>query len=77
LEQRVAALEQQMAQVKAALSNGARQKNWERTVGMFSRDETAKRVDAAILKAREEERRKARRPVSNHNAKEKQRPEVS
>jgi hypothetical protein len=59
LEQRVSALERKVTELEA-LTNGGRERNWERTFGMFAGDEVAKRVDEAILKAREAERRKAR-----------------
>jgi hypothetical protein len=61
LEERVAALEKQMGDLRSATINRFQKDGWLRTVGMFSGDEVAKRVDAAILKAREAEREKARR----------------
>lgn len=61
LEERVAVLERQLADVKETLANGARAKDWRRTVGMFSGDEVMKRIDEAGRKWREAEYRKARR----------------
>ncbi len=61
LEQRVAALEEQVAEIKAALANGINAKDWRSTVGMFSGDEVMKRIAEEGRKWRESERRKARR----------------
>jgi len=61
LEQRVTALEQQVAQLEHAVANGVREKDWRSTVGMFSGDEVMKRIDEAGQQWREAERRKARR----------------
>jgi hypothetical protein len=61
LEERVKALEQQVAELQAALANGTPLKDWRSTVGMFSGDETMKRIDEAGRQWREAERRKARR----------------
>ena len=60
LEKRVAALEKEVAELRAALTNGARQKDWQRTVGMFTGDEVMRRIDEAALKFREADRRKGR-----------------
>jgi hypothetical protein len=61
LEERVAALEQQVAELKEALANGARQKDWRRTIGMFTGDEVMKRICDEALKYRERDRERARR----------------
>lgn len=61
LEERVAALERQVADLQAALANGTRKKDWRRTIGMFTGDEVMKRIDAEALAFREADRRKARR----------------
>jgi hypothetical protein len=61
LEERVAALERQVAEIKGSLQSGIGKKNWRRTVGMFSGDEAMKRIDEEGRKWREAERRKARR----------------
>jgi hypothetical protein len=68
LEERVAALEKQMAELKAELQRVAQGKNqekdWRSTVGMFSGNEEMKALDAACLAEREKEREKARRQGS-------------
>ena len=61
LEDRVAALEKEVTQLKAALANGARAKDWRRTIGMFTGDEVMKRIDEEAQKYREKDREKARR----------------
>jgi hypothetical protein len=57
LEQRVAALEQEVAEIKAQQRNGAAEKDWRRTVGMFP---GLQEVFAEAMKIREADRRKAR-----------------
>jgi hypothetical protein len=44
LEQRVAALEQQMADIKAQQMNGSQEKPWLRTMGIFAGDEALKAI---------------------------------
>jgi hypothetical protein len=61
LESRVAALERQVAELKAAGNGAATVKDWRSTIGMFTGDEVMKRIDAEALKYREADRRKARR----------------
>jgi len=61
LEQRVAALEREVAELRTVLANGGQIKDWRSTVGMFSGDEGMKRIDEAGRRWREAERRKARR----------------
>jgi hypothetical protein len=61
LEERVAALEREVAELRAAVANGAEGKDWLSTVGMFTGDEVMKRIDEAALAYREADRRKARR----------------
>ena len=62
LEERVTALEQQVAQLQSELQKLTRPKDWRSTLGMFAGDETMKRIDAAGQAIREKERRQARRP---------------
>jgi hypothetical protein len=69
LEQRVAALERQVAELRAALVNGARPKDWRRTIGMFTGDEVMSRIDQEALKFREADRRKLRRQGKGRPAK--------
>jgi hypothetical protein len=61
LEQRVAILEQQVAELRTTRANGSRKKDWRRTIGMFTGDEVMKRIDEEAHKLREAGRRKARR----------------
>jgi hypothetical protein len=61
LEERVAALEQQVMVLKAAVENGVGQKDWRSTIGMFSGNEAMKRIEKEGRKWREAERRKIRR----------------
>ncbi len=63
LEERVAELERQVAQLVAQLvANGApRQKDWRRTIGMFTGDEGMKEVFREAMKIREADRARARR----------------
>jgi hypothetical protein len=62
LEDRVATLEREMAELKAA--NGKpREKDWRRTIGMFTGDEVMKQIDAEAKRYREADRRKARRAL--------------
>ena len=61
IEKRVAALEQQVAELKAAVADGRRPKDWRRTIGMFAGDEVMKRIFDEALKLREKDRERARR----------------
>ena len=60
LEQRVAVLEKQMAEVKSERANGNREKPWLRTMGIFAGDEGMREIFEEALKIRENDRRKAR-----------------
>jgi hypothetical protein len=61
LEQRVAALEQQVAELRAAAANGSPEKDWRRTIGMFTGDKVMKQIFDEALRFREADREKARR----------------
>jgi hypothetical protein len=61
LEQRVAALEKEMAEVKAQHSNGIKEKPWVRTMGLFAGDVGMKEIFEEALKIRAKDRRNARR----------------
>src|SRR5947208_1520085 len=61
LEQRVAALEQQVRELKAERANGRDQKPWLRVQGMFTGDEGMKEIFDEALKLRENDRQPARR----------------
>lgn len=64
LEQRVAELERKMAQL-IAMPNGATNKDWRRTIGMFSGDEFMKSIDTEGQRIREADRRRARGMTAN------------
>jgi hypothetical protein len=61
LEERVTALEKQLAELEATLRDGRLPKDWRRTIGMFAGDEGMKRIFDAALEYREKDREKARR----------------
>jgi hypothetical protein len=61
LEERVAALEQQLAELKATLANGTQPKDWRGAIGMFAGDEIMKQIDEEARKIQEADRLKARR----------------
>jgi hypothetical protein len=65
IEERVAALERQVAELKTDLANGHRPKDWRRTIGMFTDDEVMKSIFDEALKFREKDRERARRRYSN------------
>lgn len=60
LEERVAALERQVDKLLAAQANGNKQKDWRKTIGMFTGDEVMWAIDQAALRFREEDRRLCR-----------------
>jgi hypothetical protein len=60
LEQRVAALEEELAGLKSRRRNG-RTKDWRRTVGIFTDNPGMKQLFAEANKLREADRNKARR----------------
>lgn len=61
LEQRVAALERQVARIKVQHANGPQDKSWLRTMGMFAGDEGLKEVFEEAMKLREKDRQRAYR----------------
>jgi hypothetical protein len=63
LEQRIAALEKDVADLKALQPNkaGARQKDWRRTIGMFTDNPGMLEIFEEAMKIREADRREARR----------------
>jgi hypothetical protein len=69
LEQRVAALEHELAVLKEAVANGTLLKDWRRTIGMFSGDAVMKQIDEEARKIREADRRRARRKYAPAKAK--------
>ena len=68
LEERVATLEKELAELKVRLANGVGPKDWQSTVGMFTGDEVMKRIGEAALESREADRRKARRQLSKRRS---------
>ncbi len=64
IEERVAALEREVAALKAAAVNGARPKDWRRTIGLFTDDPGMQRVFEEAMKLREADRARARRKRS-------------
>lgn len=60
IEQRVAALEQELAELKLQRHQG-REKDWRRTIGVFTDQPEMKELFAEAMKLREADRRKARR----------------
>ena len=61
IEARVAALESDMAKLKAPPKREIRKKDWRRTIGMFAGDAVMKRIFDTALKYREADRERARR----------------
>jgi hypothetical protein len=61
LKERVDALEQQLAVLKAEVVNGREQKPWLRVQGVFAGDEGMKEIFDEALKLRERDRQRARR----------------
>jgi hypothetical protein len=59
LEKRVAALEQEVAGLKATLAEQPR-KDWRRTIGMFGDDPGMVEIFHEAMKIREEDRRRTR-----------------
>jgi hypothetical protein len=62
LEQRVATLEQQVAEIRSRQTCEGDNRDWRRTVGMFTDNPGMQELFAEALKIREADRKKARRP---------------
>ena len=61
LEARLAAMEKQLADIRALLEERLEpKKDWQSTFGMFTGDPLAKEVAAEIRKAREDDRKKTK-----------------
>jgi hypothetical protein len=60
LEQRVAELEKQMADMKAEHANGPGKNEWRETVGMFTNDPGMLEIFADAMKIRAKDRKKGR-----------------
>jgi uncharacterized coiled-coil protein SlyX len=65
LEQRVDALEQQLAALKTEVVNGRDQKPWLRVQGIFAGAEGMREIFEEALKLRERDRQRARRRPTN------------
>ena len=61
LEERLSALEQEVADLKAQRPQEAAKKDWRRTVGMFTDNPGVQEIFDEALKLREGDRKKARR----------------
>lgn len=71
LQQRIAVLEKDVAELKRTAVNGAPVKDWRRTIGMFTDDPDMLKILAEALKIRAADRDKA------HRQRAKQRPAES
>lgn len=65
LEERVAALEKQMAELGAQQTNGPGKDEWRQTVGIFTENPGMLDLFAEAMKIREADRKKARRGSRN------------
>ncbi len=61
LDQRLAELERQVADLKAEVHRLAQPTDWRSAVGMFAGDEVMKRIDEAGRRIREADRQRARK----------------
>ena len=61
LEQRVAVLEQKIAQLQAQRTNGPGNGDWRRTIGLFTDNPGMMEIFDEAMKLREADRRKSRR----------------
>jgi hypothetical protein len=61
LEERVAALEQEVAELKASSANGSSTKDWRHTIGMFTDDPAMQRLFEDAMRLRDADRARARR----------------
>jgi len=60
LEERVLALEQQMAALRTGEDKKGRNKDWRRTIGMFTGDEGMLELFEEAMKIRQQDRKEAR-----------------
>jgi hypothetical protein len=60
LEKRIAALEQQVAELKTRQTNEPGRDDWRQTIGMFTDNPGMLEIFAEAMKIREADRRKAR-----------------
>ncbi len=71
LEERLAGLERQVAELKAQVATLAQPNDWRSVVGMFAGDEGMKRIDEAGRKIREQDRQRARKATRSKRTKGK------
>src|SRR5262245_59601425 len=65
--ERINALERQIRDIRMSIGNTHDEKQWWRTIGMFSGDDVMKRIDEAGRKIREADREKARRAADRED----------
>ncbi len=68
LEQRIDALERELAALKAEIVNGREQKPWLRVQGVFAGDEGMREIFDEALKLRKRDRQRARRRSATKTA---------
>ena len=61
LEQRIATIEAELAKLKRKVTEPQAQRDWRKTIGMFTNDEGMKEMFQDALKLREADRAKARK----------------
>ena len=71
VEERLAELERQLADLKVWVEALARPSDWRSVVGMFAGDEGMKRIDEAGRKIREEDRKRTRKATRSKPTKAK------
>jgi hypothetical protein len=71
LEERISALEKQVAELREAMAQKADIKDWRRTIGMFTGDEIMRQVFEEALKFREKDRERARRMYAKRDRRTK------
>ncbi len=69
VETRLKSLEQQVAELAKQVQSPEAAIDWRSTIGMFSGDETMKRIDESARQFREADRRKARQRVTRRRVK--------
>jgi hypothetical protein len=69
LEQRLAAVEAELAELKRKVAEPKPQRDWRKTIGMFTDNEGMKEMFQDALKLREADRAKARRSRKPRKAK--------
>jgi hypothetical protein len=65
IEQRVAALESQIAEIMRLFADGNGNRNWRRTIGVFTGDDDMLQILRDAMKLREADRKAARKKNPN------------